>query len=301
MTRTFYVPGTEETDLKKIIMSLQQMAGALSASRDVLTADREYFVRSDGSDSNNGFSDTAGGAKATWNGLYSYLTSGVDFNGHTVTMKSGTTNTYSAGLDMTSAWTGGGALVIDLNGCSIAETANKGILNTAAQPGLITVKNSAGLGTGGKITSSVGSGIQNSASCAMNIGPGIEIGTCLTFGLIANQNALMALVDTLRVSGATGQGWVAAAFGGVFGTNGSTVQFMNNITYSVETVLALSLSSVDVAGTTFDLNPGGTGPFTVTGKRYDATQNAIINSAGGGAAFIPGTVAGTTASGGQYI
>ena len=39
---------------------------------------------------------------------------------------------------------------------------------------------------------------------------------------------------------------------------------------------------------------------TVTGKRYDAYLNGIINTRGGGTEYIPGTIAGTTATGGQY-
>ena len=39
---------------------------------------------------------------------------------------------------------------------------------------------------------------------------------------------------------------------------------------------------------------------TVTGKRYNAQLNSVINSAGGGANFFPGNAAGTVATGGQY-
>ena len=38
-----------------------------------------------------------------------------------------------------------------------------------------------------------------------------------------------------------------------------------------------------------------------TGLRYKAELNGIINTYGGGANFLPGTVAGTTATGGQYV
>lgn len=37
-----------------------------------------------------------------------------------------------------------------------------------------------------------------------------------------------------------------------------------------------------------------------TGKRYSATLNSVINTTGGGAAYLPGNIAGTTATGGQY-
>lgn len=37
-----------------------------------------------------------------------------------------------------------------------------------------------------------------------------------------------------------------------------------------------------------------------TGKRYRAEENGIVSTLGGGANFLPGNVAGTTASGGKY-
>ncbi|WP_454626971.1 hypothetical protein [Bradyrhizobium cenepequi] len=44
-----------------------------------------------------------------------------------------------------------------------------------------------------------------------------------------------------------------------------------------------------------------TGAASVTGKKYDATTNGIINTSGGGASYFPGTVAGTTSQGGLYL
>ncbi|WP_155255200.1 hypothetical protein [Bradyrhizobium elkanii] len=43
-----------------------------------------------------------------------------------------------------------------------------------------------------------------------------------------------------------------------------------------------------------------TGFANVTGQKYTAVQNSIIDSVGGGINYLPGTIAGTTASGGQY-
>ena len=52
------------------------------------------------------------------------------------------------------------------------------------------------------------------------------------------------------------------------------------------------------------VNPGRLPLFTangtVTGMRYKASGNGIIASSGGGAEFFPGTIAGTTSTGGQY-
>ena len=43
------------------------------------------------------------------------------------------------------------------------------------------------------------------------------------------------------------------------------------------------------------------GAFSVTGKRYELNGNAVCWTNGGGASFLPGDSAGTTATGGQYL
>ena len=43
------------------------------------------------------------------------------------------------------------------------------------------------------------------------------------------------------------------------------------------------------------INPGN-----VTGPKYFATLNGVINTQGAGVNYFPGTAAGTTAQGGQY-
>ncbi len=54
-------------------------------ARDKLTADRDYYVRTDGDDGNDGLSNTSGGAKLTVNGAIAAAFA-LDFNNHIVTI-----------------------------------------------------------------------------------------------------------------------------------------------------------------------------------------------------------------------
>jgi hypothetical protein len=45
----------------------------------------------------------------------------------------------------------------------------------------------------------------------------------------------------------------------------------------------------------------GTFSGAAGGKRYIAAANGIIDTQGGGASFIPGSIAGTVSTGGQYV
>lgn len=280
--------------------------------RTLLTGNLTMFVRGDGSDTAcTGLSNSAyisgsfpqACAKATWNVLYITVAETLDFAGGTVTLKSGTTNTYTAGLFMDTAWVGGGSLIIDLNGSNIAETVTKGIINNQVQPGRITIQNSAGLGVGGVISSTGFACVQNSAPSIMNIGAGITTGPCFDASYEATQGATIALSAAVNVKGGGGNELVLTAFNSNFGFNGQTVNICSNQTYSLATVVAQFGSGVTANSAVFNLNPAcGGGPFTVTGPRYSVTQNGYIYTAAAGPSFLPGTTSGAAASnsGGCY-
>jgi hypothetical protein len=73
-----------------------------------------------------------------------------------------------------------------------------------------------------------------------------------------------------------------------------TVTLLGNVTIT-NFAVAREASSLRAVGSTFTL-----GAFAVTGNRYSATLNGVIDTNGGGASFFPGTAGGATATGGQY-
>jgi hypothetical protein len=80
-------------------------------------------------------------------------------------------------------------------------------------------------------------------------------------------------------------------------TNGSTLPTMvveNN--YSLQYFIWASN-----LGVTFVLFAGISNPGSFSGTKYLATTNAVINSGGSGINYYPGSSAGSTGSGGQYV
>src|SRR5882757_9665847 len=75
--------------------------------REILTADRPYFVRTDGSDSNTGLVNSSGGAKLTFLGAYNDINNLIDFAGFTVTISMQNT-AWAAQCAIFVPWVGGG-------------------------------------------------------------------------------------------------------------------------------------------------------------------------------------------------
>lgn len=70
-----------------------------AGTREQLSADRTYYVRTDGSDSNNGLSDTSGGAFLTMQKAMDVISSSLDLNNKLVTIKLAD-GTYTGALAM---------------------------------------------------------------------------------------------------------------------------------------------------------------------------------------------------------
>jgi hypothetical protein len=86
--------------------------------------------------------------------------------------------------------------------------------------------------------------------------------------------------------------------GGVFKTSGTPrVDIIGSRTFSTAFITATGNAYTEPS---LAFEDGSGDPPSVTGTRYDATLNAVINTFGGGANYFPGDSAGTTATGGQY-
>lgn len=273
-----------------------------SAGRTLLSADTNFWRRSDGSNTLcNGTANAAAAsapncAYVNWNNLYTGVVAAYDFNGHGATLKSGTSDTLSGanvGLTINNAWVGGGALIVDLNGSSISETATKAIINNVVQSGGITITNSAGAGVGGIISSSGFACVQSSASGGIGIGSGIEFGNCFDAAMEATQGGLVALSAPIRISGTTAANSLAlASLGGQIGFNGVAINFITNKTYTQGTIVAQYNGTVLSNSAVWNL-----GGFTVTGPKSYSDTGGVIWTNG---TTIPGSTPNQLANSGAF-
>lgn len=200
--------------------------------RERLNAPRSYYVRSDGSDSNSGQSDSAAGAFLTLQHAMN-LALTLDNGPHEVRIEVGA-GSYGEDLQITGGLPGSGALRIS---------------GDLANPAMVSL-----------------SRISCSAGARVTLA-GLELTGA--DALLAESGAWVALAD-LRFTG-SGAGITAIS-------------------------AELACDGADLTGVSFVGDTAG-----CTGPRYALAQNAILDSGGAGASFVPGSHNGITSSGGHFL
>jgi hypothetical protein len=257
--------------------------------RDVLTANRTYYVRTDGNDSNSGLANTSGGAFFTIQRAVDVALGTLDFYGFTVTIQVGD-GIYAGGV---SVGVGVGiaaaaSLVIQGNAVTPANV----IISTTSNHA-VTVK-PGGLATAKYFevrTTTSGFGLRAESGGVLEF-LGIRFGAVANGHIISFPGGAAISLGAYDIVGsATRHIWGG---GGYIQTTSSAVTITGSLTFT-EFVFLERLSLL----TGFNMTFGGTG--SITGTRYSVSSNSVAFTNGGGASYFPGTVAGSTATGGQYV
>ncbi|WP_406873832.1 DUF2793 domain-containing protein [Aminobacter sp. P9b] len=260
-------------------------AAAKRHIRELLAANRSYFVRTDGSDTNNGLGDTSGGAFLTIQKALDVAAS-LDMAGFTVTIQVAD-GTYG-GTIIVPAMTGQAdpsALVIAGNGGTPAN-----VIVSTNNANAISAPSGAGCLVKDMEIRTTASGFGLNADGGTLQFQNVRFGACAQAHILCQNNGAAAATGNYAISGASPMHW-SAQTGGFINTEGRTVTLVGTPAFS--TAFASSRhGDIACAGMTF----GG----AATGTRYSTTLNGVINTAGGGASYLPGSVAGSTATGGQY-
>ena len=256
------------------------------APREVLTAARTYYVRTDGSDSNTGLANTSGGAFLTIQKAIDTVGS-LDLSTYNVTIQVGA-GTYTQNLVLKSTV---GAGLATLQGDT---TTPANVVLNPASGSAIRVDNIVGRWsvTGFKTVTS-GGAIQ-----FLVTGAAVSLGV-MDWGDAAGSGIQMYIGSGGRITynGAT-KTVSATTFGyhifidnnAVYYGGGTTTTITGNPTF-VTWAYATNGANLRNGVETFS------GSVT-SGKKYDVTMNATIANSGN---TYPGPTAGTSATGGQYV
>jgi hypothetical protein len=258
------------------------------AGREKLVASRTYYVRSDGSDGNDGLANTAGGAFLTIQKAIDVILGTLDLGGQIVVIQVAD-GTWTAGMTMSSPQVGAGSVILRGN----TGTPGNVIISTTSANCVLVTNYGARLSVEGIEfrTTTSGRGVFASNGSFINIGSGCRFGACASEHILANgPGAVVEAFASYTIAGNAPVHFSA-------GAGGRISAFFNTITLSGTPAFAGAFAR---ANNLSQIECGSTFSGAATGKRYEATLNAVINSNGGGANFFPGNAAGTTATGAQY-
>lgn len=268
----------------------------MASGRTILLANQTFYVRTDGSDSNNGLTNSASGAFLTIQKAIDVVCS-LDLSIYAVTIQLGP-GTYSSTRNILNNYIGVGPVTIvgdtatpsnvsvtTTGACFLARNSNKSIWVIDG----ITLTNTAGTDFG----------------CLLSDGGYIQFQRVVFKAGVAGGGHIYSTgfgrIDA--VGDYTIDGIGAGGYHIFVDTNS---YFIYNVTATLTiTAGAKAWSQFAYASSTgilFCWSPTVTITGGVnTGQRYYADLNSVIMTGGGGPNYFPGNVAGATASGGQYL
>lgn len=259
-------------NLKAALASTFLTTGAV---RERLAANRTYYVRTDGSDSNDGRSNASGGAFLTIQKAIDVVAA-LDISTFNVTI-SVADGTYTGATLASGPWVGSGSVTVVGNTTTPANV----VINPAAG-GCFTV-------TGGGFLIVSGMELRGQFGFVSQRGSRVYGTTSLRFGTSTNyqvwaNGGQVILFNNYSIVGGA-QVHLLADSGGQISATGLTVTFTGTPAFSVCYANAGGVgSSILGYSCTFS--------GSATGTRFSVQQGALINSNGGGANYFPGNAAG---------
>jgi hypothetical protein len=260
--------------------------------REQLTANRTYYVRTDGSNSNNGLANTSGGAFLTIQKAIDVVCETIDIGGYQVTIKVGN-GTYTSSVTLKQH---NSSRAVKIEG----DTATPGNVIISTTGSSIRMGYAADLMDAYVPTSPwwiSGMRVQSSTSEGLEINCGeltiseFSFGTCAGNHITAWASSTLYVKGAITIVGGASHHIQSARTGNIIGLSGATT-LTGNPAFT-RFVYVDSCGVVEWSGRTFS--------GTATGARYIAAGNGVISTLGAGANYFPGSTAGTTQTGGQYL
>ena len=276
-------------DAMKFDRATGRVSFPAGGAREVLTANRTYYIRTDGSDSNDGLANTSGRAFLTLQRAWNVIRDTLDLAGFTVTVQIAD-GTYTAGFSTGFAAlgnNGGGGIAFVGNTTTpsnvlISTTGTCFVFRSGADVGL----------SGMKLASSGGDGVDISVNAVARLNAGVEFGAVAGAHILLQNNGVATVGANYTVSGNATCHW-RLINGGKFLGQGKTVTLTGTPAFALAFASSETTSVLDAVGMTFS--------GAATGVRYSVALNGVLKTGGGGANFLPGNSAGSTATGGQYV
>lgn len=262
----------------------------LTNGREVLTANRTYYVSTTGSDLNDGL--TMGAPFATVAKAFSTVAAKLDTASYTVTIQLAD-GTYTNSVGVIPQWLGGGKIIVNGNGVNpsnvvVHSTTGQGTFNLSV-PGNLQVQNMkiTAAGTGASCLYADGAGAR------IDIGPGVIFGASVTAHIYSNNGADYWTPNSYTIVGG-GQFHFAALGGKVRFASGITVTLTGTPAFSTRYAHAANGGSVSAPNQIFS-------GAAIGQRHFVGAQSFIFTNGADPLTYFPGNSAGATGAGGQFI
>jgi hypothetical protein len=281
-----YVPAANERDPTKLARAIRNLYEYLregGTARDLLTANRTYYVRTDGSDSNDGLTNSSAGAFATLQKAINVVAT-LDLSIHDATIQLGNAGTY-AGATVSAPFVGG-------PGSSVKIIGNTGSPSSYVLSSKLRVENFGQVSIEGVdfTSSNWAIDVENYALCLVT--GAVIFGACTSGHMNVQGNSSIKITANYTIDG--GGPWhVICGRKSYWSGTFLTITLTGTPAFSQHFANASHLSLIDIFLNTFN--------GSATGVRYRSHLNSEIFTAGGGASYLPGNSAGSTATGGLYV
>jgi hypothetical protein len=258
--------------------------------RETLAADRTYYVRTDGSDSNDGLANTAGGAFLTIQKALDVILGTLDLGGFDAIIQVAD-GTYTGQVVGTGPQTGAGSIIIRGN---------------ASNPENVIVSCTALGSTNGAITAERYLALTvedlelrttTSGDCLVARLSGVILFDNVRFGAAAGAHILSFLGGLVwaqgdyAITGSAGIHWWAAGTGSEVRVQSRTITISGTPAFSSSFANA---SSGVITATSNTYSGSATGP------RFRAEYNGVIRTANTSLTLLPGNAVGIARFGGRY-
>jgi hypothetical protein len=291
--------GSTWTEAIKIEAATGRVSFPAQGAREVLTAARTYYVRTDGSDGNDGLSNTSAGAFLTIQKAIDTVADTLDLSAFDVAIQVGD-GTYTGNVVVYGPWIGRGNVTLHGNvttpaNCVLAPSSGVAI-RVGRSLGTLPTNTNAKLVVGGfKITTNNSIGISAEEGSAILIDAAMEYGAHGTGTHIqASRRAEVFVNASYTISGNANRHWSALSSSVLICTN-KTITLNGSPAFGFA---FLAVSRVSVAIVNANTFGGSTG---TSSKRYDTASGGVIDTTGAGIGYLPGDTAGTDDGTGIYV
>jgi hypothetical protein len=256
-------------------------SGTAAGVRELLTGNRTYYVRTDGSDSNTGLVDSAGGAFLTIQKAVD-VAAALDLAIYSVTIQV-RDGTYTGAVS-TVSYIGAGPITIQGN---TTTPANVVVSTTSANAFDSNGVHRKYVIDGFKVaTTTSGYGIIAQNGSVIDI-KRVEFGACASGQIASAGTAIINLLNNITISGNSAVAMLAINGGQIIAAAALTATFSGAPAYSAAFVQFLNFAEVSIGNITWS--------GSATGKKFSGTNNSV----GIGFTSIPGSTAGTIDTGAQ--